>query len=133
MRNTVIWSFLSLAALALGGLAAGCDSDAKLARSKAGESCGKTPDCDDGLKCVDGTCYKASTSTGGSASTGDGGSPPEVVGPKPPVLGSEGESCTKRADCEDGLGCFSQRCQKDVGGMGGAGNITGPTLGGPGE
>ena len=135
MRNTVIWSFLSLAALAMGGLAAGCDSDAKLARSKAGESCAKTSDCDDGLKCVDSTCYKATTSTGGSSSTGDGGSPPEVVGPKPPVLGGEGESCTKRADCEDGLGCFSQRCTADVSvGAGGAGTGTsGPTLGATGE
>jgi hypothetical protein len=124
-------------ALATGGLVAGCDSDAKIAKSAAGESCDKTSDCNDGLKCLEGTCYKSSsTSTGGSANNegGEGNTAGStVVGPKPPVLGGEGESCTKRADCEDGLACLSQRCQKDGAmGMGGEGS-GGPTLGGPGE
>lgn len=134
MRNTVIWSFLSLMALSAGGLLAGCDSDAKIAKSSSGESCTKTSDCNDGLKCLDGTCYKTSTGTAGSSNAGGegntGGS--TVVGPKPPVLGGLGESCTKRADCEDGLACLSERCSEDGGGVGGEGS-GGPVLGGVGE
>jgi hypothetical protein len=123
-------------ALGAGGLLAGCDSDAKIAKSSAGESCTKTSDCNDGLKCLDGTCYKGSTSSGGSANNAGGegntaGTAP--VGPKPPVLGGLGESCTKRADCEDGLACLSQRCSEDGGGTGGEGNSVGPVLGGVGE
>jgi hypothetical protein len=140
MRTTVIWSFLSLVALATGGLVSGCDSDAKIAKSAAGESCDKTSDCNDGLKCLEGTCYKTTShpSTGGSANNeggeGNGTAGTVVVGPKPPVLGGEGESCTRRADCEDGLACLSQRCQKGADmGMGGEGNAPGPVLGGPGE
>lgn len=33
-----------------------------------------------------------------------------VVGCREPALGAEGESCTKRADCADPLGCFSGVC-----------------------
>ena len=133
MRNTAIWSFLSLVALATAGLAVGCDSDEKVAKSAAGESCDNTSDCNDGLKCLDHTCYKSNTSSGGSSSNeGGDGTGATVTGPKPPVLGGPGETCTKRADCEDGLGCFSQRCQATGGGEGGAGT-GGPTLGGPGE
>jgi hypothetical protein len=134
MRNTVIWSFLSMVALASGGLMAGCDSDEKLARSALGESCAKTSDCDDGLRCLDGTCYKPATGTAGS-SNGAGGDGAEPVGPKPPVLGGEGESCGRAADCEDGLGCFSGRCSKaEAGGEGGEGNTGGGVkLGGKGE
>jgi len=133
MRNTVIWSFLSLVALASGGLMAGCDSDEKLARSALGESCAKTSDCDDGLRCYQGTCYKAPTGSAGS-STGAGGDGSEPVGPKPPVLGGEGESCGRAADCEEGLGCFSGRCSKaEAGGEGGEGNGGGVKLGGKGE
>jgi hypothetical protein len=134
MRITVIWSFLSLVALATGGLVAGCDSDAKIAKSSPGESCTKTSDCDTDLKCLEGTCYKAGsgtdTNTGGE---GNSAGTPGVVGPTPPVLGGPGESCTKRADCVDGLACLSQRCTEDGGGMGGAGTTAGPTLGTNGE
>lgn len=143
MNNRVIWSFLSVVALGTSSLVAGCDSDAKLARSGLGESCYDTASCEDGLKCVQGTCVQRSSSTGGSASTGDGGADPGTSGSTstggtttvvPPVLGREGESCTKRADCEDGLGCFSARCQKDNDGAGGEdGGSGGPTLGGIGE
>jgi hypothetical protein len=137
MRNTVIWSLLSVVALATGGLVTGCDSDAKLARSAIGDSCDTTADCDDNLRCIDHTCYKKGTTSSGGSSNSEGGdgTGPTVTGPKPPVLGGEGESCTKRADCEDGLACLAQRCQKDVStGMGGEGSgPTGPTLGGPGE
>lgn len=130
MRNTVIWSFLSLVALASGGLITGCDSDDAIAKSAAGESCAKTSDCADGLKCLQGTCYQASSS-GGSSNEGGDGSGGTVVGPTPPVLGGEGETCTKRADCEDGLSCISSRCTADGGGEGGSGS--GPRLGAPGE
>lgn len=136
MRNTVIWSFLSVMALATSGLMAGCDSDAKIAKSSAGESCARTSDCNDGLKCLDGTCYKTVSSSGGSGnnSAGEGNTAgTNVVGPKPPVLGGLGESCTKRADCEDGLACLSERCSEDGGGTGGEGNTAGPILGGVGE
>jgi hypothetical protein len=134
MRNTVIWSFLSLVALATGGLVSGCDSDAKLARSRTGESCTKTADCEDNLKCVEGTCYPKSSSSGGSSNQGDGGdgTGATVTGPEPPVLGGEGESCTRAADCAKGLGCFSGRCTKDGGGEGGE-SSGGPQLGGIGE
>jgi hypothetical protein len=142
MKNTVIWSFLSMVALSASGLVAGCDSDEKLARSALGESCDNTASCEDGLKCIDGTCVQKGSSSGGSGNNGEGGEPPGTSGSintggsigKPPVLGSEGESCTKRADCEDGLGCFAQRCQKAGGGEGGEGNgPVGPVLGGVGE
>lgn len=138
MRNTVIWSFLGVVALAAGGLVTGCDSDAKIVRSAAGDSCDKTSDCNDGLHCIEHTCYKTVSSSGGSANNA-GGEPSTggtvVTGPKPPVLSGPGESCTKRADCEDGLACLAQRCQMDVMvGAGGDGNTTtSPTLGGPGE
>jgi hypothetical protein len=133
MRNTVIWSFLSLVALATSGLITGCDSDEKLAKSSLGESCDKTSDCNDGLRCVEGTCYPSSSSSGGTSNEGGegNGTAGSIVGPKPPVLGGEGETCTKRADCEDGLGCFSGRCQA-ASGTGGEGS-GGPTLGGVGE
>jgi hypothetical protein len=134
MRNTVIWSFLSLMALATGGLVTGCDSDAKIAKSSAGESCARTSDCNDGLRCLDGTCYKTGTSSGGSANNeGGDGTGATVTGPPAPVLGGEGESCTRRADCEDGLACLSQRCTQDATGGGGEGNVVGPLLGAQGE
>jgi len=135
MRNKVIWSFLSLVALATGGLVAGCDSDAKLAKSAEGDSCTKTADCNDGLRCEQGTCFKATSHIDNSAGAPSGAAgEPGVVAPTPPVLGGPGESCTKRADCEDGLSCLSQRCTMDASiGAGGAGTGTGPTLGGLGE
>ncbi len=132
MRNTVIWSFLSVVALATSGLMAGCDSDAKIAKSDVGESCDSSADCDEGLKCLEGACYKGSSSSGGSSNAGGDTGGPDV-GPPAPVLGKLGESCTKRADCVDGLACLSQRCSPDVAtGAGGEGS-GGPTLGGVGE
>jgi hypothetical protein len=134
MRNTVVWSFLSLVALASGGLITGCDSDATIAKSGVGESCDSSADCNDGLKCIEGACYKSATGTGGSENQGGegtGATGTGATGPTPPVLGGEGESCTKAADCEDGLGCFNQRCSETGGGEGGQGS--GPKLGGSGE
>ena len=134
MQNKFVWSFLSLVTLSAGSLLGGCDSDAKLAKSALGESCDKTADCDDGLKCVEGTCYKKSSGTGGSASNAGGeGTGATDVGPAPPVLSKLGESCTKRADCVEGLACLNQRCSDDAAmGDGGEGS-GGPALGGPGE
>jgi hypothetical protein len=130
MRSTVVWSLLSLVALASSGLVAGCDGDAKIAKSAEGESCERTADCDDGLNCIQGACYK---SGGGGNEGGQGsGSGGSTVGPPAPVPGGPGESCTKRADCEDGLGCFNQRCVEDAG-AGGEGPGVGVELGGPGE
>lgn len=132
MRSTVIWSFLSLVTLASGGLISGCDSDAKVARSAEGESCDRTADCNDGLKCIQNACYK--TSSGGGNEGGEGnGTGGTTVGPPAPVLGGPGESCSRRADCEDGLGCFNQRCVEDPTGEGGGGPVGGPELGGRGE
>ena len=136
MRNTIIWSFLSLVALATGGLVTGCDGDAKIAKSSEGDSCTKTSDCNDGLRCIDATCSKTApivdTSNGGDGNSG--GTPGVVVvAVVPPNLGKLGESCTKRADCDDGLACLSQRCSTgaDIG-AGGQGSV-GPALGGIGE
>lgn len=131
MRNSVIWSFFSIVALAGGGLLSGCDSDDAIAKSGAGESCDRTSDCADGLKCLEGTCYESDTG-GGNEGGADGTGGSSVVGPKPEVLGREGESCTKRSDCEDGLGCYTGRCTDDAGGEGGSGTA-GPRLGHPGE
>ncbi len=119
MRSKVIWSFLSLVAVSAAALVSGCDNDATIAKSGIGESCDSAADCADGLKCLQGACYKTAPG-GGEGGDGNG------VGPTPPVLGGEGESCTRRADCEDGLACFNQRCAKDVNGEGGEGNI--PTI-----
>ncbi|HXK17851.1 MAG TPA: hypothetical protein VNG33_08615 [Polyangiaceae bacterium] len=136
MRNKLIWSVLSLVALATGGLAVGCDGDTKIAKSAEGDSCTKTSDCNDGLRCERGTCYSSTVTVpidNGFGGDGSSGGAPVVVPPKPPVLGGPGESCTKRADCEDGLSCLSQRCTMDGAGAGGAGTGTGPVLGGLGE
>lgn len=123
MRSKLVWSFLGLVALATGGMISGCDGDAAIAKSGVGESCDSSADCEDSLNCIQGACYQGSAVPGG----GEGGeNDPGVVGPIPPVLGGEGESCTKRADCEDGLACFNQRCSKDLTGEGGEGNI--PTI-----
>lgn len=117
MRSSVIWSFLSLVALATGGLVTGCDSDATITKSGEGESCDSSADCTDGYKCFQGACYKSA-----GPDTGEGGSDDPGVGPTPPVLGGEGESCTRAADCEEGLGCFNNRCVADPTGEGGAAN-----------
>jgi hypothetical protein len=115
MRSSVIWSFLSLVALATSGLVTGCDSDATITKSGEGESCDSSADCTDGYKCFQGACYKSA-----GPDTGEGGADDPGVGPTPPVLGGEGESCTRAADCEEGLGCYNNRCVTDPTGAGGA-------------
>lgn len=133
MRSSVIWSFLSVVALSVGGLISGCDNDATIAKSGEGESCDSAADCSEGYKCLQGACYKKAAPVDGGAGEGNatGGT---TSGPPEPVLGDEGESCTKRADCADGLGCFNQRCIAAPAGEGGEGNIPGgPVLGKNGE
>jgi len=120
MRSTVVWSFLSLVALAAGGLVSACDNDATVVKSAEGESCDRTADCNEGLKCLQGTCYEVAPGGGeGGDNSGSGGS---VTGPPAPVLGGEGETCTKRADCEDMLACFNGRCTMATGEGGGGNN-----------
>lgn len=65
--------------------------------------------------------------TGGGTTGGTGGTGPA------PDLGGEGESCTRSADCETGLGCFNNRCTAEPTGEGGGGNVPGPSLGRQGE
>ncbi len=119
--------------------------------SAQGESCARTADCASGLVCLDNVCEKKATgssggnagnegvggSTGGKSSGGKGGSsgaPTAGSAGKagsagsatvaPPVLGGEGESCTRAADCEMGLHCFNQRCtQTETTGAGGEGGM----------
>src|SRR5688500_7344526 len=75
-------------------LTLGCSQD-KL--SKAGESCGKSADCEDGLSCSEQVCLKSK-----AVSAGAGGQ----AGSTAVQLGAEGESCVTRRDCEDGLLCI---------------------------
>ena len=134
MRSTVIWSFLSVVALSVGGLLSGCDSDATIAKSGVGESCDSSADCNDDLKCLQGACYKVAPPAGGDAGADGNGTGGTTSGPPEPVLGNEGESCTRRADCKADLGCFNQRCIAAPMGEGGEGNIPGgPVLGKNGE
>jgi hypothetical protein len=122
-----------LVALAVGGLAAGCDSDAKIARSAEGESCTKTSDCNDGLSCKSLVCVSSGSDVnnneGGDGNNSAAGNGP--VGPTAPVLGGPGETCGKRTDCQDGLACLSGRCTTEMAGEGGG--SSGPSLGGIGE
>jgi hypothetical protein len=141
MRSSSLYSFLGIA-LCVGASLAGCggdddddnDTTTPPKPSAEGESCQSTANCASGLVCKDLTCVKSSASNGGSGgsagsgsgkggsagtSTGKGG----TAGTAPaPVLGSEGESCTKRADCEADLHCYNQRCT--------AGDATGAAGGG---
>jgi hypothetical protein len=126
--------------------------------SAQGESCARTADCASGLVCLDNRCEKkgssasggnagegsgtggstggskssggAGGSTGGTSagSSGKGGSAGSGTVTPPPVLGGEGESCTKAADCEKGLHCFNQRCTvtENTGAGGEAGGTSNP-------
>jgi hypothetical protein len=124
--------------------------------SDIGQSCTRTADCKSPYVCIDQVCEKKGTagnagegnqgtggSTGGTSPTagkggtagtfGNGGKPGTAgtgsVTP-PPVLGGEGESCTRAADCETDLHCFNQRCTKTettgAGGEGGMGSVAPP-------
>lgn len=140
MRSSSLYSFLGIA-LCVGASLAGCSGDdddndttAPPKLSAEGESCQSTGNCASGLVCKDQTCVKSSSSgagsgNGGSAGSGSGkggsggSSKGGTAGTTPaPVLGTEGESCTKRADCEADLHCYNQRCT--------AGEATGAAGGG---
>jgi hypothetical protein len=114
-----------LVTLACGGLISACDSDATIAKSSAGESCARTSDCSDGLKCLQGTCYEA------GSDVGEGGSDGAPL-PTPPAPSAEGETCARTADCDTGLRCLNARCATMIDGEGGAGPGV-STLGGIGE
>jgi hypothetical protein len=79
-------------------LTLGC-SEEKL--SKAGESCGKTADCEDGLSCSEQVCLRSKVTNDGV-----GGQ----AGSTAVQLGAEGESCLTRRDCVDGLLCIRNTC-----------------------
>jgi len=67
-----------------------------------------------GTKSSGGTGGGTGGSTGGTTagSAGKAGSAGSgTVTTPPPVLGGEGESCTKAADCKTDLHCFNQRCE----------------------
>lgn len=127
-----------------------------------GESCTRRADCSSGLKCFDNVCVKSASpgsggtggsgaeaggpgtggtggSTGGSggkggSTGGTGGKGGSTGGSGPaPDLGGEGESCTRSADCEAGLGCYNNRCAEEPTGDAGDGNTPGVNLGGQGE
>jgi len=159
MRGSVLISFLGMSLMSA-GLIAGCGDDADeeaappaAEKSGEGESCVTTNDCAGNLKCYANVCAEdpnASGGTGGGSGGepgsggkggssggkgGAGGAGGSTGGTAPaPELGTEGESCTSRADCAAGLGCYNQRClEAPIVGEGGGGNIPTPTLGGIGE
>jgi hypothetical protein len=115
---------LAVSAFSVAAIATGCSDDDKNTGtpSAKGESCTRTADCKSGLVCIETTCVtgpgsnnpdggKPSTpasGTGGTAgSAGTGGAPTTTP---PAVLSGQGESCTRRADCESGLACVLQTC-----------------------
>lgn len=132
MRST---SLVSLIGVLLGvswGLAAchGDDDEAAQPRlGDLGQSCTRTADCGSALVCVEQVCQKkpgtpsgnaGATGAGGSGATGGTGAKGGTGGTAP-VLGGEGESCTRRADCMADLHCFNQRCTADGAMTGSAG------------
>jgi hypothetical protein len=142
---------LAAAALSAVFLGSGCSDDSTPAGtpSAKGESCTRTADCKSGLICIGGTCVTGpgstsedggSKGTGGSSPTGSGGAPGTGGGQATPpgALGGEGESCTRRADCQEALACILQTCTKSgsPGGTtpdGGGPPVSVPTLGQRGE
>jgi hypothetical protein len=146
MSRTIV-TCLVLSAFSLAAIATGCSDDDNGTPSAKGESCARTADCKGGLVCIDDKCVSgpssgsnpdAGTPTptgsgGSSGNTGSGGSPATTT----TVLSSEGESCTRRADCEAGLACVLQTCTSSgsTGGgeADGGGKTSLPTLGQRGE
>src|SRR6188768_3445282 len=141
MRGSAFIAFFGIA-VAISGSLVGCGDDdgdddgddgakpADVTKSKEGESCVRTDDCDEGLACFGNVCLTDPSGTGGSTGTG-GSSGAGGRGGSTTTLGGEGESCTRRADCAQPLGCFNQRCANDGSGEGGGGNV--PTRGERGE
>jgi hypothetical protein len=128
-----------------------------------GESCTRRADCSSGFKCFEQVCVRSASpgsggtggsnegggpSTGGTGGAtggtgGKGGSTTGGTGGKggsatggstaAPDLGGLGESCARSADCEEGLGCYNNRCLEEPANEGGGGNVPGPQLGSEGE
>ncbi len=158
MRGSVLISFLGIS-MAMAAAVVGCSGDdddavAPTPLGKEGESCTRRADCASGLLCIDQVCAKNAASSGGTGGTGgttDNGGAPAAggTGARPPTagsggsgtggavvapaLGGDGETCSRRADCSEGLGCYNQRCSPQPIGEGGAGNVPPPLLGGQGE
>ncbi len=146
MRSSSLSLYLGIA-LSVGVSLAACsgdDDDDDVGKTSAeGQSCQSAADCASNLVCVDLTCVTPGSSSagnggrGGAAGSanrgGSAGTPPVLV------LGREGESCTKRADCGADLHCFNQRCTTgdETGAAGGGGTDSEPpplpTLGQLGE
>jgi hypothetical protein len=114
MKSSTLLSFLGIATT-ICGIAIGCGDDDKAATgaaSASGESCTRTADCASGLTCMENVCGK------GGGALSDGGAPPVShrdgggggATSTPVALGTKGESCTRRADCEAGLSCILQTC-----------------------
>ncbi len=163
MRTTSLFSLFAIA-LCVGTSLVACsgdDDDAAPAvkPSGKGQSCARTADCASKLVCVDQVCQESGSSSGGSGGDGTGGTGTGGTGTGgtgtggtgtggtgtggtgtggtgvEPVLGGLGESCTKAADCEEGLGCFNQRCvpgsMMGGGGEAGTGGTVTPPPGPP--
>jgi hypothetical protein len=149
MNRQVLICFV-MSTLGAVAIATGCGDDDKGSGTPSGkgESCTHTADCKSGLLCIQGSCAAGpstgshpdagesppSSGAGGSGNTGAGG----AITTPAPVLGGEGESCTRRADCQTGLACVLQACTAS--GMTGGGDTDGgstptplPTLGQRGE
>ncbi len=151
MTRPILLSVFAMTLTAIAA-AAGCGDDNKASTetpSGDGESCTRTSDCKSGLSCFHNTCTATETTDGGktrpAGSGGQGGAPGSGgataaggAAPQPAVLGEEGESCTRRADCAAGLVCVLQTCSTGGTSVGG-GNDGGvpptplPTLGQRGE
>lgn len=155
MRSTSLFSLFGIA-LCMSAAVVACSGDddndtapAPQTPSDLGQSCTRTADCKSPLVCIDQVCEKKGTvpnagagnegtggSTGGTSATGGtggtarGGSSGSGGTTPAPVLGGEGESCTRAADCQAGLRCFNQRCtageETGSGGEGGMGTVTPP-------
>lgn len=160
MRSSSFYSIVGLV-LCVGASLAGCGGDddddsgapPPARTSGEGQSCTSAADCSSNLVCVNLTCVKSGGgsagetgsggtggSTGGSGgSSGKGGSAGTAPGKggsagtaPAPVLGGEGESCTKRADCEADLHCYNLRCtagdSTGAAGGGGMGSVITPPV-----
>src|ERR1043165_8019480 len=116
---------LAVSAFSATAFVAGCGADdtSNGTPSGKGESCTRTADCKGGLVCIDATCVQGASEdgggkgSGGKPNPGSGGSSGTTPGgggsanmPPAPRLGKEGESCTRRADCAEGLACVLQTC-----------------------
>src|SRR6478672_8724635 len=133
MRSTSLFSLVGMA-LCLSAAVVACSGDddddnqgtAAQTPSDLGQSCTRTADCKSPLVCIDQVCEKKGTvsnagagnegtggstggtsATGGTGGSGRGGSSGTGGTTPGPVLGGEGESCTRAADCQASLRCFN--------------------------